>query len=826
MKQYWEIKSQHLEHILFFRMGDFYELFFEDATKVAPILGIALTSRNKKAQDETPMCGMPYHSVSTHINRLLSLGFKVALCDQVEDPKTAKGIVRRAVTRVMTPGMVYDVDSLEQTRSHYLAAFDESTLSFLDMSTGEAFYLKTQEIEKFLNLYPVVELVLSLEQKQKFSFLEKTFVISELPVEKMLQDSRAQLESSQRLLSYVTHYNSDQNLSFISEFKERATQGRLILLPTTQRHLELFYNSKNEKNDSLFATLDKCKTSAGSRKLREWLQFPMLEKSSIENRLNQVEYYLKDLPKLKKIRETLSQLGDLERRLAKISQSTGHARDLLSLALGLDIAARVLSLAEVEFLSLEKLLKHSSKLISSLKEEAPLTIKNGGMIKTGVSAELDELIHLSTDSHRILSELETREKQATQISSLKIRYNQVFGYYIEITHTHQDKVPAHYKRKQTLATAERFYTEELLELEKKILSADQKRAGLEYEIFEKLKSETLDLSAPITWLAQVVAEIDATTNLSWLAIENNYTRPEFSEIGNLQITASRHPVVEKSVSPFMANDIHLSHQEAMLLTGPNMAGKSTLMRQVALTAILAQMGSFVPAKKCVIPIYDQIFTRIGAQDMLSEGLSTFMVEMTETAELIKHATVNSLVVLDEIGRGTSTYDGLSLAESILEFLLKKGTSQILFATHYHEITTLIEKYPQLKNAHMSVVESHGQIQFLHSLVDGAAGKSYGIQVAELAGLPLEIIKSAQLKEKALRDQHKNTGKSIKSISSQEQLSFLDKDCESSAEWKEKWEKLKNWSEQIKQFNFLEKTPLETLRQLEKWQSELKNESFI
>ncbi|MFN9069048.1 MAG: DNA mismatch repair protein MutS, partial [Bdellovibrionales bacterium] len=407
--------------------------------------------------------------------------------------------------------------------------------------------------------------------------------------------------------------------------------------------------------------------------------------------------------------------------------------------------------------------------------------------------------------------LETREKELTGISSLKVRYNQVFGYYIEVTHTHQDKVPERYKRKQTLASAERYYTDELLDIERKILTADIKRAQLESQIFEELRREVLQHSGPVSWLAQASAELDALTALAWLAVENNFVRPQFSAQQNLNLVASRHPVVEKTVTPFVVNDIHLKKHEVLLLTGPNMAGKSTLMRQVALIAVMAQMGSFVPCKVCEIPIFDQIFTRIGAQDQLSQGLSTFMVEMTETAEILKNLTPQSLVVLDEIGRGTSTYDGMSLAEAILEFLIKKKTSQIFFATHYHEITALENKYSQLKNAHMSILEDGRDIRFLHSLVPGPATRSYGVHVAELAGLPLEVIKAARHKESQL-----NNGKNKAAIDFNPQLSLFSRpQVEASRE-------LIRWSENIKSYNILEKTPLETLQQVQVWQRELKD----
>lgn len=806
MKQYWEIKAQHTDKILFFRMGDFYELFFEDATIAAPILGITLTSRNKKSEDETPMCGVPHFSISGHINKLLSIGMKVALCDQVEDPKTAKGIVKRAVTRVLTPGMVYDVDSLDQTRPYYLASFDDEKIAFLDLTTGEAFYIsKPESLNKtlsFIQKFPVVEIVLTLSQRD----LETPAGMTKSVHDSILTDS------CEYLIEYVKANNSSLDLNYIQKFREKKMESRLLLTSTTQRHLELFYNSKNELKGSLLSRIDQCKTSAGSRKIREWLQFPLVNTKEIEARLDQVEHFRSDLYRLKKIRELLASLGDLERRLSRISQSSGHARDLQSLAEGTLIALSALEMSGLLFEFKESLSSWAEKVLASLVDEPPLLLKSGGLIKKGVNSTLDELTLISSNAHQILSDMEAREKAQTGIGSLKIRYNNVFGYYIEVTHTHKDKVPAHYRRKQTLTTAERYYTEELLELEKKILSADVKKSELEYEIFYDLKIESLKLSSPISWLAQKTAELDAYLSLAWLSVEGDFVRPNFNLTKKLELKASRHAVVEKTVSRFVANDIELNNQQCLLLTGPNMAGKSTLMRQVALISIMAQMGSFVPASFASLPIYTQIFTRIGAQDQLSDGLSTFMVEMTETAELLKNADQNSLVILDEIGRGTSTYDGLSLAEAILEYLVNKKISQVFFATHYHEITELSDKYSNLINAHMSVVETSSKIEFLHSVVLKPAGKSYGIQVAKLAGLPNEVI---QLAFQNLKKRGNST------ISPQQQLS-LDSfiqipqmnhpDSSQTA--------LKKIAFEIRDHRLLEKSPLESLQALQKWQNEI------
>ncbi len=815
MKQYWDIKSLYPDKILFFRMGDFYELFYEDAQTVAPLLGIALTSRNKKSQDETPMCGVPHHSVAGPLNKLLAKGFKIAICDQVEDPKTAKGIVKRAVTRVLTPGMVYDVDTLERTRAHYLASFDEKTLSFLDMSTGEAFWLdrtssRIEEVFRVFSQFAVAEVVLSPGQKEEFP---TTWILS---IHEELEKKESSIpESAQRLLSYVKTLSASEALQVLRPFEKREIQSRMKISSTSARHLELFVNSRGDDSGTLFSILDKTKTSAGARKLKSWMQFPLTSPTELESRWDLIDLWKSDLPKLKRVRDELGRLGDLERRLTKVAQPSGNGRDLLALVQGVEIGLRVLDLAQQSF-SDEKSLRHwSQKTQGALTDEPPLQIKQGGLIRKGFSPDLDELIKLTTEAHTILAELEAREKSSTGIPSLKVRYNNVFGYYIEVTHTHKEKVPSHYKRKQTLSTAERFYTDELMELEKKILSAETRRNELEYEIFEALKREALELAAPISWLAHQVAELDVISSLAWLALENRLVRPQISKTGRLQLLGSRHPVVENTVkTPFIANDIYLDQQGCLLLTGPNMAGKSTLMRQVALSAVMAQMGSFVAARQAELPLYDQIFTRIGASDQLSEGLSTFMVEMTETAELLKNSTESSLVILDEIGRGTSTYDGMSLAESILEYLLQNKKGHVFFATHYHEITRLDQKYSQLHNAHMSVVERNGHIEFLHSLVMKPAGKSYGLHVARLAGVPSEVIQAAEIK---LKNLEKNAAHPSSALS--EQLGFDDLwSVEKEPDPKD--QALQDLSEKIKNYKLLEKAPFETLQEVEKWQKAL------
>jgi len=739
MKQYWDIKSLHEDKILLFRMGDFYEMFHDDAVKAAPILGIALTSRNKKSNDETPMCGVPHHSIAGPINKLLAHGLKVALCDQIEDPKFAKGIVKRAVTRILSPGMVYDPETLDGTLANYIACFEESVFAAVDVTTGEAFYFQNLQEDmatRLMQVLPIVEM-LSGEQNIKIEGFEG--LITYAP-ESDLESGQDLPKACLRILKYVTSQNPDQILTF-KPFERRSLAARMMISQASYQHLEIFQSNKAEAQGSLFHAINKTKTSAGARLLRSRLSLPLVTEAEIATRHDEVSEWFSDLPRCQKVREILAHMGDIERRLGKISQTNCHARDLLSLAHSTRAGIQALALkSESDTQALQRL---SEKLIASIHEDAPLSTKQGHMIQKGVSGDLDELIELSTNSSGLILEMEQREREKTGINSLKIRYNNVFGYYIEITNTHKEKAPSHYMRKQTLSTAERFYTDELMELEKKVLSAQTRRFDLEYEIFEELRKEVLKNASALLSLAQATAELDVMTSAAWLAAEKKYVRPKMN-VQNLRLLSSRHPVVEQFTKNFIPNTIQIESGGCLLLTGPNMAGKSTIMRQVALISILAQIGFFVPALEAELPIFESLYTRIGASDQLSEGLSTFMVEMQETSEMLKRANSKSLLILDEVGRGTSTFDGMSLAQAILEHIVKSVRSVTLFATHYHEMTGLEFEYPQVKNGHMTVSEKNGEIQFLHTLVRGPAQKSYGIQVAKLAGVPQVVTKRAEV----------------------------------------------------------------------------------
>lgn len=828
MKQFWDIKSLHLDKILLFRMGDFFEMFYDDATKAAPILGITLTQRNKKSEDQTPMCGVPHHSIGGQINKLLAAGLKIAICDQVEDPKLAKGLVKRAVTRILTPGMVYDSDTLESTQSHYITGLDKDSLSFIDTTTGEAFYFLVNDLAsqlKLIQILPVAELVL---EEARWSEAELEAIKKALPLVTNFKVEQTKMSpvSADLLKQYVLSLADEKIQNILQPFVQRETEHRLNLSTQTLRHLEIFSTYKGDDQGSLFQAINRTKTSSGARLLRQWILFPLRNKQSIEKRFDLIHFFREDIYLLKKLREILSGMGDIERRMSKIAQPQCNARDLTSLAASVSYALDALDKSKNILkakIDIEVLNSLTEEIKRTVLEDAPLTLKQGFIIQKGVSSELDELIELSTNAQSHIEKLEAKEKEATGINSLKIRYNNVFGFYIEITHLHKDKVPKHYQRKQTLANAERFCTEELIELEKKVLSAQTKRNDLEYAIFDTLRSKVLNAASELLKLASYCAELDVLSGLAWLSLEESYCRPVFSQAGELKITQSRHPVVEQfQRGKFVANNITLNKNDCYLITGPNMAGKSTLMRQVALTALLAQMGSYVPATEATLPLYDSIFTRIGASDQLSEGLSTFMVEMTETAAMLKQATANSLLILDEVGRGTATFDGLCLAQSILEHILNDVKAQVFFATHYHELTSMDQVFTQVKNVHMKIHDNGGIIEFLHILNSGPAGQSYGVQVAELAGLPKSITERAKL---LLHDlENKNSVKIVEKViekvvekpapvaKATSQLSLFDKPAIDP--------KAEALMEELKRLSISNTSPLEALNKIAKWQEAL------
>ena len=790
MAQYWRIKSEHTDRLLFFRMGDFFEMFGEDAEKAAPVLNIALTSRNKKSKKQIKMCGLPYHSVSGPIAKLLKAGFSVALCDQIEPAEAAEGpVVKRAVTRIFSPGMVYDPNAIDQSQPNYIAAFDKEFASFLDASTGQAFYYKIKggEAFKLLDLLSPAELILSPSQKQNPPPASKTMRPTVFDRERLadlgippihLRSIAKKYEScppsAKRLIRYALFMQGESVLSLLSSFELRSLSREMRLSSQLFDRLEVFKSYEGSASDSLFAAISRTKTPGGARRLKQLLQSPLIDQKEIESRQDQIEKWMSRQKILEAARGIFSGLGDVERRLGKIAHLNCHAGDLLALADGLSRGLELQALTGDDPLPAERQKAQTArdKIRAAIKPSAPARLTEGGMINKGVSRERDEREAEAAAGQRAVLEMEKREKKKTGIPSLKIRYNGIFGYYIEVTNNHAAKVPGSYRRKQTLVHAERYTMDELNDLEAKILSAQERQFELERGIFQDLKKWLLELLPDLLRLAYSWSEADVFSSLAFLAIEKKYVRPRFGR--ELRLTNSRHPVLEqKPFQEFVPNTILLRPGEALLLTGPNMSGKSVLMRQAALIALLAQSGCFVPADEAVLPLFHKMFVRIGASDFLSKGMSTFMVEMRETAEILEQADSRSLIILDEIGRGTATFDGMSLAQAILEFLVAEKRPFLFSATHYHELTHLAARYPSVRNGSMAIREyfekppgsgegsaektakesikktgagagaaKQPQIRFLYTLIEGMAGKSYGIHAARLAGLPKSVVERA------------------------------------------------------------------------------------
>lgn len=810
MQQYWEIKAHHEDKVVLFRMGDFFEMFHSDAETAAPILNIALTQRNKKDSESAKMCGVPHHSIAGPIAKLLSAGHKVAICDQIEDPALAKGLVKRAVTRVLTPGMVYDPDTLDVLSANYLASYDDTKIAFADITTGEAFYYEygtPSEREELLTVLSPAELV--LRKSDWHERAKKGFELGRAAKSEFEGTAAVGAPSALEILKgYVTQMQGAETVKGLGAFEVRRRGLHMRLSATVIRHLELFENSRGGREGTLFTAVNRTQTWAGGRMLKSWMASPLLNEEELLARQTEIAMWLQDPAALKRFRQVLGQLGDVERRLGKLHSTTFNSRDLNAIAQSILTGEALSSMhpAGGRLSGLKECSELAHKIVSQLNEELPIAVKEGGMIRKGAVRELDELITLTQDSQTLLLELEEREKQATGISSLKVRYNSVFGFYIELTKTHAHKAPDHYRRKQTLANAERYTTDELDRLEEKVLSARTKRDQMEFEIFLSLKADVVANTPVLLGLARAWTRWDVLSSLAWLSAERGYACPVFTDHVNLELC--RHPVIEQTLNDtFVPNTVKLAPGECLLLTGPNMAGKSTIMRQVALNAILAQIGSHVPAARAELPLFQEIFTRIGASDALNEGLSTFMVEMTETAEILKRVNSRSLVVMDEIGRGTSTYDGLSLAQAILEYLLGEQRPFMLFATHYHELTSLSRIYPQLHNAHMSVQEKGGHIEFLHSLNTGPANRSYGIHVAKLAGLPAKVTSRAA-----------SILKGFEGTGGAHQLSLGELHAPVEPYAAEP-APLPAWIEEVKNLNLSRMTPLEALNKLSEWQRE-------
>ena len=764
MQQYLSIKKQYPNEFLFFRLGDFYELFFEDAKQAASILEITLTGKDAGAKERIPMCGVPYHSATGYIETLVSKGHRVAICEQVENPKFTKGIVKREVVQVITPGTLFEGKSISSATNHYLGAAllgSPIQLAYLDVATGEAYSTSIRENHRALfakaNELNIKELVL-LEQDallvEELSELYDVHLTIHTPDE-LSGYSDLSHEASKLLLSYL-HATQKRTLTHLQTFQHYEETAFLSIDSASKRNLELVQSIRSgDQKGTLAWLLDETKTAMGSRKLKQWVHQPLANQAGIEKRLDKVEAFLDDFMVHEEVKEALTTVYDMERLLGKVSFGTLNGKDAAQLRKTLQqvpVLREILSESTNSHLQqlghqLSDPVECRELLERAIADSPPLALKDGGVIREQFSQQLDEFRYLATNGKDWLAELEQRERELTGAKNLKIGYNRIFGYYIELTKSMVHLADeARYVRKQTLANAERFITEELKEKETMILTAQEKALVLETELFEKVRDDIKQHISILQQLADALSELDVLQSFATCANYYQLTRPTFESDTKMEIRDGRHPVVEKMMNNhhYVANDCVLTNEKNMLLiTGPNMSGKSTYMRQVAITIIMAQMGSFVPASYALLPITDKIFTRIGAADDLAGGQSTFMLEMVESKNAIVGATKNSLLLFDEIGRGTSTYDGMSLAQAMMEYIHDKIGANTLFSTHYHELTELEGQLPRLKNVHVAATEQDKKVVFQHKVKDGAADKSYGIHVAELAELPIAIIERAQ-----------------------------------------------------------------------------------
>ncbi len=784
MAQYNKIKQKYPDAILLFRIGDFYETFGSDAIKASQILGIVLTKRANGNQTELELAGFPHHSVETYLPKLVKAGYRVAICEQLEDPKMVKGIVKRGVTELITPGVAINDKILDHKSNNFLASiyYNENNvgIAFIDISTGEFLVAEGDEnyIDKLLQSFAPAEIIFPKYQQKKFvaTYGNKyyTFALEDwIYQDDFLKDKLHQHFQVQTLkgfgvdemplgtqaagacLYYLaeTEHNKLQHIASIS----RIEHDKYVWIDRfTARNLELI-QSTHEKGVPLIQIIDKTISPMGSRLLKRWIVLPLKDKQHINERLDAVEYLIKENDTFQLIIHHIKQIGDLERLISKVPLGKINPREVIQLKRALlaiqpiketCLASENNGLKKIgEQLQLCQLIKE--KIEHTLQEDAPVAIQKGNAIKAGISETLDELRSLSSSGKNYLLEIQNRESERTQIPSLKIGFNNVFGYFLEVRNTHKDKVPNDWIRKQTLSGAERYITPELKEYEEKILGADEKILALEVKLFEELVSEILDYIQPIQRNANLIARLDCLQSFSSIAVKHHYRRPVIADDLALMIKEGRHPVIEQQLplgEQYIPNDVYLQpdEQQIIIITGPNMSGKSAILRQTALIVLMAQIGSFVPAQEAHIGIVDKIFTRVGASDNLSLGESTFMVEMIETASIVNNISERSLVLLDEIGRGTSTYDGISIAWSLVEFLTKNKIAKpkTMFATHYHELNELAEKFHRIKNYNVAVKESGNKVIFLRKLIQGGSQHSFGIHVAKMAGMPNELIKRA------------------------------------------------------------------------------------
>lgn len=775
IQQYLLIKSEYEDAFLFFRLGDFYELFFEDAIKASQLLEITLTSRDGGSKERIPMCGVPYHSAQNYIETLVSKGYKVAICEQVEDPRQAKGVVKREVTQLITPGTLTEGKTIDTKTNHFIACCEpitEDTYAFvyLDVSTGEAnasiLEGGVKAVLQQLQAYNIKEVVLT-EQLQLLlaEHASNLGIVLSIETDEMdmqkakqyIEKLPIQLQGAARTLLQYIERTQMRFLSHLQPFSYTETKQYLRIDANSKRNLELLQSIRTgDQKGTLLWLLDETVTAMGGRKLKQWLHQPLANKQAIENRLGIVTELLQQFFLRDELRELLKKVYDLERLIGKVAFGNVGGRDLAQLRESLRQIPQIKSLlieSNCEKLTqlgerLNECTELESLLSKAITDHPPISIKEGDVIREGYNEKLDELRNASRNGKDWIAQLEQKERELTGIKNLKIGYNRVFGYYIEVTKSNISNVDlTRYERKQTLTNAERYITEELKEKEAIILNAEEQAIELEYELFVALRESIKQYISTVQQLASDISELDVYTSFALVSEKYRFTKPTFHNGKSLKIINGRHPVVEKMLNKqmYVPNDCVLTEeQNMMLITGPNMSGKSTYMRQVALIVILAQIGCYVPAEEAELPITDQIFTRIGAADDLASGQSTFMVEMLESQYAITNATSSSLLLFDEIGRGTSTYDGMALAQSMMEYIHNNIGANTLFSTHYHELTVLEKELPRLQNVHVSATEKDGKVVFLHKVKKGAADKSYGVHVAELAEMPAEIINRAKI----------------------------------------------------------------------------------
>ena len=791
MQQYIETKKQYQDCILFYRLGDFYEMFYEDALTASKALEITLTGKSCGQEEKAPMCGVPYHAVEGYLNKLVSMGYKVAICEQVEDPKQTRGIIRREVVRIVTPGTNLNIQALEDGKNNYLMSIvwfsGKIGVSVADVTTGDYFLTEIEdskklvdEINKFMpseiicNNAFLVSGVDTDDLKNRLGItiyaldavyfdeincrkcLQKHFWVNALSG-LGLEDFPNGIIAAGSLLQYL-YENQKTSLEHFTHLYPYLISKYMLLDSSTRRNLELVETLREkQKKGSLLWVLDKTKTAMGARMLRTFLEQPLIDRESIEKRLDAVEALCRNALLRDEIREYLHPVYDLERLLGKVSYRTANPRDFLALQSSLAMLPHIRTvLQELDTCALREIMEQidnlqdiGSLIASAIVEEPPLSIREGGIIKEGFDADIDNLRHAKTEGKTWLAQLEEEDRARTGIKNLRIKYNKIFGYYFEVTNSYRNLVPDDYTRKQTLANAERYTTPRLKELEDMILNAEDKLCTLEYDAFCRIRETIAAEIERIQRTAKAIAGLDVYASLALTAERSHYVRPALNDKGVIDIRDGRHPVVEQTIQNdmFIANDTYLDNKRRCIsvITGPNMAGKSTYMRQTALIVLMAQIGSFVPAKRADIGVVDRIFTRVGASDDLASGQSTFMVEMNEVANILRNATKNSLLILDEIGRGTSTFDGLSIAWAVIEHISNKKLlgAKTLFATHYHELTELEGKMDNVNNYCIAVKEKGDDIVFLRKIIKGGADKSYGIQVARLAGVPDIIIDRAR-----------------------------------------------------------------------------------